>query len=71
MSYRLNIAGKTDRGRRRPKNEDNFVVEPELGFMIHPGSSGAYVSLGVGFLISRNESAFEDVIRRSTHSLTH
>jgi serine/threonine protein phosphatase PrpC len=44
MSHRLNIAGKTDRGRRRSKNEDNFVVEADLGFMIVADGMGGHAS---------------------------
>lgn len=44
MSYRLNIAGKTDKGRRRSKNEDNFSIEPDLGFMIVADGMGGHAS---------------------------
>ena len=44
MTHRLNIVGKTDRGRKRSKNEDNFLVEPDLGFMIVADGMGGHAS---------------------------
>ncbi len=44
MRIRLNIAGKTDKGRRRSKNEDAFLVEENLGFMIVADGMGGHAS---------------------------
>src|SRR5258708_5134663 len=44
MRYRLNIAGKTDKGKKRHKNEDCFVVEPDLGFMVVADGMGGHAS---------------------------
>ena len=30
----MKIAGKTDKGRKRRNNEDSFLVDSDLGFMI-------------------------------------
>lgn len=40
----MNIVGKTDKGRRRSKNEDCFLVEPDLGFMIVADGMGGHAS---------------------------
>lgn len=40
----MNIAGKTDKGRKRSKNEDSFFVEPELGFMVVADGMGGHAS---------------------------
>ncbi len=40
----MNIAGKTDKGRKRSKNEDTFFVEPDLGFMIVADGMGGHAS---------------------------
>lgn len=42
MAYRFNMAGKSDRGRRRAKNEDSFVVESEIGFFIVADGMGGH-----------------------------
>jgi protein phosphatase len=42
MGIRLKIAGKTDRGRRRQKNEDFFFVDSDLGFMIVADGMGGH-----------------------------
>ncbi|MCG3205974.1 MAG: Protein phosphatase PrpC [Elusimicrobia bacterium] len=44
MGNRLNIYGKTDKGRRRSNNEDSFFVEPDLGFMIVADGMGGHAS---------------------------
>lgn len=44
MRSRLNIAGKTDKGKRRSKNEDCFAIEPDLGFMIVADGMGGHAS---------------------------
>ena len=44
MSASLNIVGKTDKGRRRNKNEDSFVVDPGLGFMLVADGMGGHNS---------------------------
>jgi protein phosphatase len=44
MSYSLNIAGKTDKGRSRQNNEDTFVVEPDLGFMLVADGMGGHAN---------------------------
>lgn len=42
--YKLTIVGKTDKGKRRSKNEDNFLVEADLGFMIVADGMGGHAS---------------------------
>ncbi|MBV9079846.1 MAG: Stp1/IreP family PP2C-type Ser/Thr phosphatase [Elusimicrobia bacterium] len=44
MSYRLSIAGKTDRGRRRAKNEDCLSLDKDLGFMLVADGMGGHAS---------------------------
>src|SRR5947209_6647288 len=44
MEYKLRIVGKTDRGKRRHKNEDFFVVDHELGFMLVADGMGGHAS---------------------------
>src|SRR5262245_39892065 len=44
MRRRLKIAGKTDKGRKRSKNEDAFAVEADLGFMIVADGMGGHAS---------------------------
>src|SRR5688572_3475492 len=40
----LNIVGKTDKGRKRKKNEDSFVVDPETGIMVVADGMGGHAS---------------------------
>jgi len=42
VSLRLNLSGKTDRGRKRQKNEDKFLVEPDIGFFIVADGMGGH-----------------------------
>src|SRR5258706_429635 len=44
MEKRLNIAAKSDPGKKRKNNEDSFVVEPELGVMIVADGMGGHNS---------------------------
>ncbi len=40
----MNIAGKTDKGKRRSKNEDYFAIDPDLGFMIVADGMGGHAA---------------------------
>ena len=42
MTFRLDIVGRTDRGRHRQKNEDKFLVDPEIGFFIVADGMGGH-----------------------------
>ncbi len=44
MGYRLNIAAKTDKGRRRQKNEDSYVVDSDMGFMAVADGMGGHAA---------------------------
>jgi protein phosphatase len=44
MGLHLNIAGKTDKGKKRSKNEDCFAIDPELGFMIVADGMGGHAA---------------------------
>jgi PPM family protein phosphatase len=44
MGYRLKIAGKTDKGRKRSKNEDAFLVDPDIGFMLVADGMGGHAA---------------------------
>lgn len=44
MGYHLIIAGKTDKGKKRSKNEDSFIVDNDLGFMIVADGMGGHAS---------------------------
>ena len=44
MNASLNIVGKTDKGKRRSKNEDVFVVDSTLGFMLVADGMGGHNS---------------------------
>ncbi len=44
MGCRLEIIGKTNTGRTRKNNEDSFVIEPDLGFMIVADGMGGHAS---------------------------
>lgn len=44
MAYSLNIAGKTDKGLKRKKNEDSLIIEPDLGFMLVADGMGGHNS---------------------------
>src|SRR5258708_7701068 len=44
MGTRLKIAGKTDTGRKRGKNEDYFLIEPEWGLMVLTDGMGGHAS---------------------------
>ena len=44
MRPRLHIAGKTDKGRCRSKNEDFFLVDADLGFMVVADGMGGHAA---------------------------
>ena len=44
MNARLNIIGKTDKGRKRSKNEDSFSVDPDIGFMVVADGMGGHAA---------------------------
>ncbi len=44
MGYRLNIIGKTDKGKKRKKNEDSYFYDSDLGFMIVADGMGGHAS---------------------------
>jgi protein phosphatase len=44
MGHRLNIAGKSDVGRKRKNNEDFFMVDTDLGLMIVADGMGGHAS---------------------------
>ena len=42
MSPRFSAAGFTDQGRRRPRNEDTFLADPELGLAVVADGMGGH-----------------------------
>ncbi|OVE78408.1 hypothetical protein BVX98_00160 [bacterium F11] len=42
MRLPLEIAGKTDKGLKRTKNEDTFIVDPDLGLMVLADGMGGH-----------------------------
>lgn len=44
MGWNLKIAGKTDTGKKRKNNEDYFLVESDLGFMVVADGMGGHAS---------------------------
>lgn len=44
MGLQLNISGKTDKGRKRTKNEDSYFYDPDLGFMLVADGMGGHAS---------------------------
>ncbi len=44
MRYRLNITGKTDKGKKRKNNEDSFFYDSDLGFMLVADGMGGHAS---------------------------
>lgn len=44
MGYKLNITGKSDKGLKRKNNEDYFLIDSELGYMIVADGMGGHAS---------------------------
>lgn len=57
MGHKLKIAGKTDKGKRRDKNEDCFLVDDDLGLLIVADGMGGHASGEVASQLATNVCA--------------
>lgn len=66
MGLSLNISGKTDKGRKRSKNEDTFVVDSDLGFMLVADGMGGHNSGDVASQLA--SQLCSEQLKRSLHT---